>query len=109
MDGLNSDNEREFFASWLDGLEADLTPDALAQYQNDPSADDFRYFRDPVAQENGEDILQRYQFFSRYEGNSNTQQPYGYPITSTTIPNTEDINEFLTLGQSNRITSTRFR
>ena len=48
--------------------------------------------------QNGEDIFQRYQFFSRYEGNSNTQQPYGYPITSTTIPNTEDINEDLTLG-----------
>ncbi|HBS20327.1 MAG TPA: cell surface protein SprA, partial [Flavobacteriales bacterium] len=98
LDGLNSENERTFFASWLDGLEADLNPDALAQYQNDPSADDFRYFRDPVAQQNGEDILERYQFFSRYEGNSNTQQPYGYPITSTTIPNTEDINEDLTLG-----------
>ena len=98
LDGLNSENERTFFASWLDGLEAELNPDALAQYQSDPSADDFRYFRDPIAQENGEDILQRYQFFSRYEGNSNTQQPFGYPITSTTIPNTEDINEDLTLG-----------
>ena len=98
LDGLNSEKEREFFADWLDGLEADLSPDALAAYQADPSADDFRYFRDPIAQENEEDILERYQFFSRYEGNSNTQQPYGYPITSTTIPNTEDINEDLTLG-----------
>jgi cell surface protein SprA len=98
LDGLNSDAERSFFASWLDGLETDLAPDAFAQYQNDPSADDFRYFRDPIAQENGEDILERYQFFSRYEGNSNTQQPNGYPITQTTIPNTEDINEDLTLG-----------
>ena len=98
LDGLNSENERIFFASWLDGLQEDLNPDALSAYQNDPSADDFRYFRDPGAQANGEDILERYQFFSRYEGNSNTQQPYGYPITSTTIPNTEDINEDLTLG-----------
>ncbi|MGB2228001.1 MAG: cell surface protein SprA, partial [Flavobacteriales bacterium] len=98
LDGLNSDAERTFFASWLDGLETDLAPDAFAQYQSDPSADDFRYFRDPIAQENEEDILERYQFFSRYEGNSNTQQPNGYPITQTTIPNTEDINEDLTLG-----------
>ena len=98
LDGLNSDAERTFFAPWLDGLETDLAPDAFAQYQSDPSADDFRYFRDPIAQENEEDILERYQFFSRYEGNSNTQQPNGYPITQTTIPNTEDINEDLTLG-----------
>ena len=98
LDGLNSEAEQTFFATWLDGLSTALEPDALAQYQNDPSADDFRYFRDPVAQANEEDILERYQFFSRYEGNSNTQQPDGYPITSTTIPNTEDINEDLTLG-----------
>ncbi|MEC8663269.1 MAG: cell surface protein SprA [Bacteroidota bacterium] len=98
LDGLNSEAEQTFFATWLNGLSTALEPDAFAQYQNDPSADDFRYFRDPVAQANEEDILERYQFFSRYEGNSNTQQPDGYPITSTTIPNTEDINEDLTLG-----------
>ena len=91
LDGLNSEAEQTFFATWLNGLSTALEPDAFAQYQNDPSADDFRYFRDPVAQANEEDILERYQFFSRYEGNSNTQQPDGYPITSTTIPNTEDI------------------
>ena len=97
LDGLNSEAEQTFFATWLNGLSTELEPDAFAQYQNDPSADDFRYFRDPVAQANDEDILERYQFFSRYEG-SNTQQLNGYPITSTTIPNTEDINEDLTLG-----------
>ena len=41
LDGLNSENEREFFASWLNGLEGDLSPEALVQYQADPSADDF--------------------------------------------------------------------
>ena len=100
LDGLNSEAERQFpaIAAWLQDLQTELTPDAFAAYQQDPSADDFRYFRDPVAQANEEDILERYRFFSRYEGNSNTAQPDGYPITSTTIPNTEDINEDLTLG-----------
>ena len=90
LDGLNSDAERTFFASWLDGLQTDLAPDAFAQYQSDPSADDFRYFRDPIAQENEEDILERYQFFSRYEGNSNTQQPNGYPCLLYTSPSPRD-------------------
>ena len=98
LDGLNSNDERQFFAPWLSTLEGTLSPDALATFTNDPSADDFRYFRTPEAQAAGEDVLERYQFFSRYEGNSNTQQPYGYPLTATTIPNTEDINEDLTLG-----------
>ena len=98
LDGLNSSAERQFFGDWLASLEGTLSPDALAAYNADPSADDFRYFRTPEAQAAEEDVLERYQFFSRYEGNSNTQQPYGYPITATTIPNTEDINEDLTLG-----------
>ena len=99
LDGLSSEAERGFFDPWLSELrDSELQPDALAAYEADPSADDFRYFRDPIAQANGEDILERYQFFSRYEGNSNTQQPNGYPVTATTIPNTEDINEDLTLG-----------
>ena len=98
LDGLNSEEERVFFTSWLESLEDELEPDAFAGYQNDPSADDYRYWRDPQAQANGENLLERYQFFNRYEGNSNTGLPDGYAIAATTIPNTEDINEDLTLG-----------
>jgi cell surface protein SprA len=100
LDGLNSVDEREFFADWLDGLVAsgELTPSALAAIEADPSADDFEYFRNPTAQALEQNILERYQKFSRYEGNSNTSSPNGYPTTSTTIPNTEDINEDITLG-----------
>ena len=98
LDGLNSEEERTFFNDWLSSLEDGLEPDALARYQNDPSADDYRYWRDPQAQANGENLLERYQFFNRYEGNSNTGLPDGYAIAATTIPNTEDINEDLTLG-----------
>ena len=98
LDGLNSEEERTFFNDWLSSLEDGLEPDAFARYQNDPSADDYRYWRDPQAQANGENLLERYQFFNRYEGNSNTGLPDGYAIAATTIPNTEDINEDLTLG-----------
>lgn len=100
LDGMNSSAEREFFADWLDELEAsgELTPAAYAEIENDPSADDFSYFRNPEAQAAELNIIDRYKEFSRYEGNSNTSSPDGYAITSTTIPNTEDINEDITLG-----------
>ena len=100
LDGMNSNDEREFFSDWIDGLEASgvLSPEALAQIENDPSADDFSYFRTPEAQASELNILDRYKNFSKYEGNSNTSSPDGYPITATTIPNTEDINEDITLG-----------
>ena len=99
LDGLRSNDEREFFSDWLSSLEASgLTAEALAEIENDPSADDFKYFRDPESQASDLNIIDRYKQFSRYEGNSNTGSPNGYPITSTTIPNTEDINEDITLG-----------
>ena len=99
LDGLNSNDEREFFSDWLSSLEASgLTAEAFAEIENDPSADDFKYFRDPESQAADLNIIDRYKQFSRYEGNSNTDSPNGYPITSTTIPNTEDINEDITLG-----------
>ncbi|NNE55960.1 MAG: hypothetical protein HKN32_08075, partial [Flavobacteriales bacterium] len=40
----------------------------------------------------------RYKWYNGYEGNSNTAAPDGFPITATTIPNTEDINQDLTLN-----------
>ncbi len=98
LDGLNSGEEQAFFGDWLTGLQGQLSTEAYAAAVNDPSADDFRYFRDPVAQAADEDILQRYKRFNGYEGNSNTAQPDSYPIASTTLPNTEDINQDLTLS-----------
>jgi cell surface protein SprA len=103
LDGMNSSTEREFFGNWLSDLDAsvaagDLTPQAYSLILEDPSADDFRYFRNPTSQALEENILDRYKRYSRYEGNSNTSSPDGYPITATTIPNTEDINEDITLG-----------
>ena len=98
LDGLNSTEEQAFFADWLSGLQGALEPEAYDAIRQDPSGDDFRYFRDPEAQANEEDVIERYRFFNGYEGNSSTAQPSGYPIASTTLPNTEDLNEDLTLS-----------
>ncbi len=100
LDGMNSATEREHFSDWLGDLEGSgvLSPEAYAAIENDPSGDDFRYFRTPTSQALEEDIIQRYKYFSLYEGNSNTESPDGYPITSTTMPNSEDINEDITLS-----------
>lgn len=98
LDGLNSQDETAFFNDWLTELQAFLSPAAYTQYVQDPSGDDFAYFRSQTAQDNEWDILRRYKNYNGYEDNSNTSTPDGYPITSTTIPNTEDINGDITLG-----------
>lgn len=98
LDGLNSQNEQGFFNEWLETVQPFLTNDAYAQFANDPSADDFKFFRSPQAQSEEWNILRRYKDFNGYEDNSNTGNPNGYPVATTTIPNTEDINQDITLS-----------
>lgn len=98
LDGLPDAEEQGFFGEWLSDLAQFLNPDAYSAYQEDPSGDNFAYFRNPDAQAAELDILERYKRFNGYEGNSNTDAPDGYPITATTIPNTEDINQDITLS-----------
>ena len=98
LDGMPDAAEQTFFGDWLSAVADWVTPQAYSTILSDPSADNFRYFRDPAAQSNEETILERYSRFNGYENNSNTGSPNGYPITSTTIPNTEDINQDITLS-----------
>ena len=98
LDGLADDGEQSFFTPWLSSLQGLLDTDAFNAAQADPSADNFQYFRSPLLQSAEASILDRYARFNGYEGNSDTRTPDGYPITSTTIPNTEDINQDLTLS-----------
>lgn len=98
IDGMNSEVERSFHADWLAQLQGHLTPEAFQRYYNDPSADDFRYFRSSQSDNERLNTLERYKFYNGYEGNSNTSTPDGYPIAATTVPNTEDINQDLTLN-----------
>lgn len=99
IDGLNSQQERAYFGEWLAEVEAAI-PDGFAGINADPSADDFGYFRGGSSGTDNLSTIEKYGRYNGYEGNSNTKQPTpdGFPITATTIPNTEDINQDLTLN-----------
>lgn len=98
LDGLTSAQEANFFNSWLSQLQGFLSTGAYTQYANDPSADDYAFFRSDEADNADLNTIERYRAFNGYEGNSNTTSPDGYPIAATTIPNTEDINQDITLN-----------
>lgn len=95
LDGLNSTDEQAFdgYQQFINSLNI-LNPDAQQAILNDVSADDYQYFR----RDGTFNTLERYRFFNGYEGNSNTNVVNGISSASTTIPNTEDINQDLTLG-----------
>jgi cell surface protein SprA len=69
---------------------------------DDPSSDNYRYFRSREWDAAEADILTRYKYYNNMEGNSPTseQSPEPYPTSATTLPNTEDINRDNTLNKS---------
>lgn len=95
LDGLSNSLERTFFdSSYVSKISAAFgtSSSAYQKAEADPSSDDFKYFRGPEQDGAQLDIIQRYKNYGGLEGNSSVEQPNGYPITSTTLPNVEDIN-----------------
>ena len=108
-DGLRDADERSFFSkSYLEkiGTVYGTSSDAYKSAFNDPSADNFHYFRgsdydnDPFYSS----ILNRYKRYDNPDGNSPSPQnsPESYPTMATSLPNTEDINKDNTLSESER-------
>ncbi len=93
LDGLDNGAEQDFFADYLTRVNA-LSPAAYAKIVEDPSADDFHFFRgddyDPPTPTLN--TLERYKRYVGLEGNSPVTSG-DYPKASfNTLPNVEDIN-----------------
>ncbi len=98
LDGMNDSDEQNFFSAWLSDLQGNLTNEAFQKFNSDPTGDNYVYFRSPEADNANLNTLQRYKYFNGYQGNSNTSSPNGYSTATSTIPNTEDISQDLTLN-----------
>lgn len=103
-DGLNDDDERSFFSDFLNVMRNKVSASAFAKLNNDPSSDDYHYFRgsdmdsDPVYAS----ILERYKRYNGNEGNSPSETQYteSYTTNNSTLPDQEDINNDNTLSES---------
>ena len=106
LDGLNDDQERDFnygdAGNYVQRVEQAFGTNngAYQQAFEDPAADNYSYYRSSALDDAEANILERYKFFNNTEGNSNTEQPDGYPRTATTRPDVEDINQDQTLSKS---------
>ena len=106
FDGLNSYEESLFDSIYLqrmivDGGISNSDP-AYLNALEDPSSDDFHYFRGSDYDSQELAILERYKYYNNTEGNSVTtdNSPESYPTASTTIPDSEDINRDNTLSET---------
>ena len=100
LDGLNNTNEAIFFNGFLDTLQ-NKYPVAFSKVKDDPSSDDFAYFRSSDYSDQF-NIIERYKKFNGLEGNSPTsaQSTENYSTSGSPRPDVEDINQDYTLSQN---------
>ena len=98
FDGLPDEKEETYFDDFVNGAQNYFTnPVALQKVLNDPSSDNYRYYRDDDY--SGQtSIIDRYKNYNSPDGNSptsemsDTMNADGYPTSASTLPNIEDIN-----------------
>ncbi len=107
FDGLNDEEEGEFYQDYINSINnlfsmGSLTDEAYQNIINDPSADDYHYFRGPDFDAAKTSILDRYKNFNGPEGNSMPSEytKLGYSTAATSIPDQEDINGDNTLSET---------
>lgn len=104
FDGLNDNEEQSQFQQYLEELRLQVNDNAYQNAINDPSNDNFHYYRGSDYDEQELDILTRYKQYNGPDGNSPTAEmsPESYPTSATTIPDIEDINNDNTLNEYER-------
>ncbi len=107
-DGLSStnniDDEQSFFADYINsvGVLFGTSSEAYRKAAEDPSSDDFRYYRSSYYDNSDTKINDRYKRYSMPEGNSSADADNSedYSTSASTLPNVEDINKDNTLSES---------
>ncbi|HEY0174815.1 MAG TPA: cell surface protein SprA [Pedobacter sp.] len=105
LDGLSDADEKTKFAASLNQIKAQLNPTAAALIQNDPSSDNYTYYRGNALDQANAGILKRYENYNGPEGNSKTSQQSSQEIgidnsAATSLPDAEDVNRDNNMTQS---------
>ncbi|MBX7181554.1 MAG: cell surface protein SprA [Bacteroidia bacterium] len=102
-DGLSDEKERLFFNNnFLQLIKSNFGENSGAYIKAlaDPSTDDYRFYLDNSYNDYTASIIQRYQGFNGYEGNSPVITSGGVTGSYQTTPNLEDINRDNTIEQT---------
>jgi cell surface protein SprA len=118
-DGMNNEVEKALFASALNDAQSvgNLSSPAVQAFLNDPSSDDYKFFRGDDLDEKQAKTIERYAKYNNPEGNSPTEQQYqnanpnggNYPTGATNLPNIEDLNRDNTLSETESYYQYRIR
>ncbi len=107
LDGMSDEMERIFYGgdgifNYLDSLKTrfGIESQAYINAQNDPSSDNYHFFRGDDYDEQGLGILERYAKYNGLEGNSPVTNNAAYSSSARNVPDVEDINGDNTLNES---------
>ena len=107
LDGMGDNLESSFYSNYISDLQSIVTdPAALSNLLDDPSSDNYNYFRDDNYDNDEVSIRGRYKQYNNPDGNSPTSemsQNYnadGYATSASTLPNVEDINQDNNLNET---------
>ncbi|GHU63001.1 hypothetical protein FACS1894123_04930 [Bacteroidia bacterium] len=104
LNGLSSEEELTYptYADYLSNLQRKLTPEKMAEFQQDPAGDNFHYFRGSDYDAAQTPILARYKHYNGTEGNSadNSDSNEKYSTAAKLVPDVEDINQDNTLNET---------
>lgn len=113
LDGLHNDDEFIFdtYKKYIESLRLKLSPTTIAAMEedqfspfNDPSGDNYHYYRGYDYDEKQASILERYKRYNGVEGNSlgDDDTKDGLYQSSRSVPDVEDINQDNTLNEYER-------
>lgn len=108
LDGWGNIDEKIAFDNYVNWVLNNpvLDPATKSRMINDPSTDDYNFYRDDNYDADTLNILQRYKKYNGMEGNSpttemsDTANADGYPTQGTNLPDIEDINQDNNLAES---------
>ncbi len=102
LDGVGDQNEQAFFNNYLQKLQLRVDPQVYQKAVEDPSSDNFHYFRGSDYDAEQLNILERYKKYNGQDGNSPTSEmsKESYPTSGSTLPDMEDINRDNTLSET---------
>lgn len=108
FNGLSTEDEFLFpaYANYLNSLKSKLSPNAIAKMENDPfsplndpSGDNYQFYRGTYYDEHKTSILDRYRYYNGTEKNTFTQDNERYSTASSTVPDVEDLNQDNTMNE----------
>ncbi len=105
LDGMADADERQKYAPFIQQIHSVLNSTAYSQINNDPSSDNYLYFRGGQYDEANAGILRRYSQYNGTEGNSKTTEQSKAQLgldnsASTSLPDGEDVNRDNNMSQA---------